>query len=54
MSERILNMERYERRAQFDYFRSLAYPYLGVTVEVDVTDYLARLNAAGYPFFLSF
>ena len=54
MSERILNMERYERRAQFDYFRSLAYPYVGVTVEVDVTDYLARLNAVGYPFFLSF
>ena len=54
MSERILDMARYERRAQFDYFRSLAYPYVGVTVEVDVTDYLARLRAAGYPFFLSF
>ena len=54
MNERILDMARYERRAQFEYFRSLAYPYVGVTVNVDVTDYLARLHAAGYPFFLSF
>ena len=54
MSERMLDMERYSRRAQFEYFKSLAYPYVGVTVEVDVTDYLARLRAAGAPFFLSF
>lgn len=36
-----LDMEQYPRKAHFDYFRSLAYPYVGVTVDVDVTE-LAR------------
>ncbi len=35
------DMEKYARKAQFDYFRTLQYPYVGVTVDVDVTD--ARL-----------
>ncbi len=32
-----LDMENYARKAHFDYFRSLGYPYVGVTVDVDVT-----------------
>ena len=31
-------MDSYPRKAHFDYFRSLQYPYVGVTVDVDVTD----------------
>lgn len=50
----MLDLERYARRAHFDYFRSLAYPYVGITINVDVTDWLTRLRAAGHPFFLSF
>jgi chloramphenicol O-acetyltransferase type A len=38
-----LDMTKYPRKAQFDYFRSLAYPYLGLTVEVDITDFLRLL-----------
>ena len=36
----LLDMEQYKRRAHFDYFRTLPYPYAGMTVNVDVTDAL--------------
>ena len=49
-----LDMTKYPRKAQFDYFRSLAYPYLGLTVEVDITDFLRLLQEREAPFFLSF
>lgn len=48
-----LNMDAYPRKAHFDYFRSLAYPYAGLTVEVDITDFLAAVKAGSLPFFLS-
>ena len=54
MGEHLLDMERYPRRAQFDYFRTLAYPYVGVTVNVDITDYLSGIKRRGAPSFLSF
>ena len=40
MTYTFLEMEKYPRRAQFDYFRSMRYPYAGVTVDVDVTNAL--------------
>ena len=49
-----LDMTKYPRKAQFDYFRSLAYPYLGLTVEVDIADFLRLLGEREAPFFLSF
>ena len=48
-----LNMDTYPRKAHFDYFHSLAYPYAGLTVEVDLTECLAAVKARGLPFFLS-
>ena len=54
MSFRYIDMETYPRRAHFDYFRSLAYPYTGVTVNVDITDFTARRRELGLPFFLPF
>jgi chloramphenicol O-acetyltransferase type A len=33
-----IDMENYPRRSHFDYFRSLAYPYVGFTANVDVTN----------------
>ena len=47
-------MTRYPRRAHFDYFRTLAYPYVGVTLEVDVTDALRYSRRAGRSFYLTF
>ena len=52
--KRRIEMQSYPRRAHFEYFSTMANPYMGVTVEVDVTDFLAALKARSYPFFLSF
>lgn len=54
MEYRVIEWERYPRRAHFEYFRSMADPYAGVTVEVDVTGFLAACEGAQLPFFLSF
>ena len=32
-----IDMETYPRRTHYDYFRSLAYPYMGMTAQMDVT-----------------
>ena len=53
MSYKELDMAAYKRRAHFDYFRSLAYPYAGVTVEVDISRLVPTLKAHGLPSFLS-
>lgn len=37
MEAHIVDMNSYKRKAHFDYFRSLPYPYTGVTIDVDVT-----------------
>lgn len=54
MEYRVLDWERYPRRAHFDYFHAMADPYAGVTVQVDVTRFLAACRDGGLPFFLSF
>ena len=52
MAYRIIDMEKYPRRAHFDYFRSLSYPYVGVTQAVDVTALEAYCRRSGASFFL--
>ena len=52
MGYKELDMAAYKRRAHFDYFRSLAYPYAGVTVEIDISRLVPTLKAHGLPFFL--
>lgn len=52
MNYTYLNMDTYPRRAHFDYFRTMAYPYVGLTVEVDITDFLAAVKQRGLPLFL--
>lgn len=53
MAFRVVDLSRDPRRAQFDYFRSLANPYVGVTVPVDVTWVLAWTKRTGSSFFLT-
>lgn len=48
-----LNMETYERKAHFEYFSGLAYPYVGVTVHVDFTDLLRKIKKEKLPFFFT-
>ncbi len=54
MAYRMIDMDTYPRRAHFDYFRSLAYPYVGVTQEVDVTGLVQFCRARGVSFYLTF
>lgn len=53
MDYKVLDMDKYSRRKHFDYFRSLAYPYVGMTVNVDITDFVRKTKEEGLPFFLS-
>lgn len=52
MAYRIVNMASDPRSGQFAYFRSMADPWVGITVPVDITEFHAALK--GRPFFLSF
>lgn len=54
MTYHVLDLEQYPRRAHFDYFRSMTSPYVGITVEVDITDFLYGCRERGYSFFLTF
>ncbi|NLF27053.1 MAG: chloramphenicol acetyltransferase [Clostridiales bacterium] len=53
MEYREIDMRTYPRRAHFDYFRAMAYPYVGLTAEVDVTNVVRRAKEQGNPFFLT-
>lgn len=54
MAERLLDLSQFPRRAHFEYFRTLANPYVGTTVEVDVTAFTTWTKATGQGFFLPF
>ena len=45
-------MNAYARRAHFEYFLKMGYPYVGTTVEVDVTRLWQRAHEQGESFFL--
>lgn len=51
---RKLDMDTYKRKAHFEYFKSLAYPYVGATVNVEITQWLRAIKEKQYPFFFSF
>lgn len=40
-------MENDVRKDHFAYFQGMGYPYVGVTVHVEITDWLAAVKAAG-------
>ena len=54
MARKHINMTTYPRMDHFKHFLSMDEPMASVTVQVDVTDFVPRLKAAGRPFFLSF
>lgn len=53
MSYKYINMETYKRRSHFEYFNRLAYPYVGLTVNVDITELIKVIKAEKLPFFLT-
>lgn len=54
MGFRYLDMKTYKRRKHFAYFNSLAYPYVGTTVNVDITEFSQMVKEKRLPFFLTF
>lgn len=48
-----IDMTNDPRRAQFEYFRTFANPYVGVTVNCDITVLHRLTQEKGYPFFLT-
>ena len=48
-----IDMETYPRKSHFEYFGSLAYPYVGFTANVDVTNILRFAKEKGGSSFLA-
>ena len=53
MNYQILDLETYKRKSHFEYFSQLAYPYVGVTADVEITEFHAKIKEQRLPFFLS-
>lgn len=53
LEPKIIDPTSLPRRAHFEYFSSFANPYVGVTVEVDITALMNWRRNNGAPFFLS-
>lgn len=51
---RNIDMNSYARREHFQYFKNMAYPYVGVTVNMDITEFLVGIKERSQPFFLTF
>lgn len=49
-----IDLDSYERREHFRYFNGLAYPYVGVTAECDLTAFDDFRRRSALPFFLTF
>ena len=52
MNYQILDLETYKRKSHFEYFSQLAYPYVGVTADVEITEFHAKIKEQRLPFFL--
>lgn len=44
---RIIDLETYPRRSHFEYFGAMAFPYVGLTANVDVTNLIRYAKARG-------
>lgn len=54
MNYKLLDMDQYKRKEHFAYFSHMAYPYVGITVNVDISDWLTIIKEKDLPFFHSF
>lgn len=50
----MLDLENFPRRKHFDFYKDMANPYVGMTAEVEITEFLADCRAKKLPFFLTF
>lgn len=54
MNYKVVDMNVYKRKDHFAYFKSLANPYVGLTVQVDITKFIQVVKEKKLPFFLTF
>lgn len=54
MSFRVIDMTTDPRKAQFDHFRHAPNPHVGLTVDVDVTEFVQLCKARDWSFYLAF
>lgn len=54
MSYKNIDMGSYPRKEHFEYFKTMQYPFVTMTVQVDITDWFKKLKKAGYPLFHCF
>lgn len=50
---KIIDLNTYPRKSHYDFFKNMAYPYVGLTANVDVTALLRRTREGGGSTFLS-
>lgn len=50
---KIIDLDNYPRKKHFEYFKTLAYPYVGITSDVDITSFYHHCRKHHYPFFYS-
>ncbi len=50
---KIIDKETWERRAHFEYFNSLDYPYIDITGNIDITDLYKTIKERKLPVFLT-
>lgn len=48
-----IDLSTYPRKSHFEYFKKMAYPYVGTTVNVDITDLLRKIKGNHVPFFFT-
>ena len=53
MEYKTIDLASYKRRDHFAYFNTLAYPYVGVTSNVEISGLLEKIKREGLPFFLT-
>lgn len=53
MNFKKIEMDHYKRKSHFDYFNSLAFPYVGTTLNIDITKLQSAVKAQKLPFFLT-
>lgn len=53
MNYTYIDLNTYKRKNHFDYFSRLAYPYVGTTVNVEITELLPYVKEKKLPFFLT-
>mgnify|MGYP001298720619 CR=1 FL=1 len=50
---KLIDMEKYPRRKQFEHFSKMFYPYAGMTVDIDISVFMKKIKDRKRPFYLS-